>query len=40
MHTWPSAARYLSRRGRLAARVLNAYMLRVPRMAQLRAARG
>jgi len=35
MHTGPSTARlrYLSRRGRLTARVLNAHMLRVPRMA-------
>jgi len=42
MHTWPSAARlrYLSRRGRLAARLLNAHMLRPPWMAQLRVARG
>jgi len=42
MHTWPSAAwlRYLSRRWRLAVRVLNAYMLRPLWMAQLRAARG
>ena len=42
IHTWPSAVRlrYISRRRHLAARVLNARMPRVPRMAQLRAACG